>query len=262
VGKGTTKSTFLSIQCCHNLKNIIFTLQIKQHVIYPSTFENKIGFDRIRQMISENCLCELGKNLVEKMEFKTSIVKIRHELTLTEELRQILLFSSNFPQENYIDATECLLQIKVPGTYPDVADLNNLRLSLDTIKLLARFFLSDESREKYPALCHEASIVKLFPFVSEQIDRILNKYGQVKDNASPALKDIRDSIKHKQASVARRLQSILKAGQQDGLIDADAEITLRDGRPVIPVTAGNKRKISTSRLPEKLFISNLPKWWK
>jgi DNA mismatch repair protein MutS2 len=219
-------------------------------VIYPSTFEQKIGFDRIRQMISENCLCELGRNRVESMSFQTSMEIIKHELSLTEELRQILLIDTIFPQENYIDATECLLKIKVPGNYPDVSDLNNLRLSLDTIKTLTRFFLSDESREKYPVLCREASMVKLFPFVSDQIDRIINKYGQVKDNASPTLKEIRDTIKQKQVTVARRLQNILKMGQQDGLIEADAEITLRDGRPVIPVTAGNKRKISGLVLDE------------
>jgi DNA mismatch repair protein MutS2 len=212
-------------------------------MVYPVSFENKIGFDRIRQMVAEQCLCELGRKRVEKITFLNSLSVLRHELIITEEIRKVILFEENFPQENFIDATTGLLKIKAVGTYPEVSDLNDLKLSLDTIKAIARFFSNELIKEKYPVICREASQVKLFPFVAEYIDQIINKHGQIKDNASADLKEIRELIKQKQVAVNRKLLSILKTAQQDGFAEADAEITIRDGRPVIPVSAGNKRKI-------------------
>lgn len=212
-------------------------------MVYPVTFENKIGFDRIRQMVSDNCLCELGRSRVEKIVFLNSLGLLRHELTLTEEIRKIILFEENFPQENFVDATTGLLKIKIAGTYPEVTELNDLRRSLETIKAITRFFTNDSIKEKYPVICQEASQVKLFPFVAESINQIINNHGQIKDNASAELKEIRELIKQKKVSVTRKLLSILKAAQQDGFAEADAEITIRDGRPVIPVSAANKRRI-------------------
>jgi DNA mismatch repair protein MutS2 len=212
-------------------------------VIYPSSFENKIGFDRIRQLVADNCLCELGRLRVLAMSFQTSFDLVRNELDLTEELRKILLFEENLPQEQYIDSTLCLKKIKVEGAYPELNELNELRLSLNTIKALTRFLLGTEIKEKYPALSSKAGHVKLFPYVSDRIETMLDKNGKVKDNASKALKDIRDELKQKQSMVTRRMLSILKSARQDGIVDAEAEITLRNGRPVIPITAGNKRKL-------------------
>ncbi len=178
------------------------------------------------------------------MTFETSYDRIEHELNLTDELRQILLFEENFPQENYIDVTSCLNKIRAEGSYPDVTELNDLRKSIATIKELERFFRSPENKEKYSAICEEVSGLQYFPFIGEQIDTILNKQGIVKDNASSELKHIRNQIKQKQIQVTRRLQNILKTAQQDGLADVDAEITLRSGRPVIPIAAGNKRMMN------------------
>ncbi len=213
-------------------------------MIFPLTFEHKTGFDHIRQMVFDNCLCELGRKWLNKLTFETSYDRVEHELNLTDELRQILLFEENFPQENYIDVTSCLNKIRAEGSYPDVTELNDLRKSIATIKELERFFRSPENKEKYRVICEEVSGLQYFPFIGEQIDTILNKQGIVKDNASSELKNIRNQIKQKQIQVTRRLQSILKSAQQEGLADVDAEITLRSGRPVIPIAAGNKRMMS------------------
>jgi DNA mismatch repair protein MutS2 len=212
-------------------------------VIYPSSFENKIGFDRIRQLVVDNCLCELGRVRASAMSFQFSYEEVCYELDLTEELRKIIIFEENLPQEQYIDSTLCLKKIRIEGAYPELHELNDLRLSLNTIKALTRFLLGQEMKEKYPALCSEAGNVKLFPFVSDRIESILDKNGRIKDNASKGLKDIREELKQKQTSVTRRMLSILKSARQEGIVDADAEITLRNGRPVIPIVAGNKRKL-------------------
>lgn len=213
-------------------------------MIFPASFEHKTGFDQIRQMLHDYCLCELGKRWLNKMTFGISFEKVAHELDLTEDLRQILLFEENFPQENYIDVTACLTKIRTAGSYPEVAELKDLRKSIRTIRELEHFFRKPENKEKYKTICQEFTRLQYFPFLGERIDAILTKEGTIKDSASAELKAIRQEISQKQVQVTRRMQAILKSARQEGLVDPDAEVTLRNGRPVIPVATGNKRKLA------------------
>ena len=210
-------------------------------MIFPLTFENKTSFDQIRQMVSDYCLCELGRRWMSKLIFETAFDSINHELALTEDLRQILLFEEDFPEENYIDVTSSLSKIKTEGSYPELNELNDIRKSITTIKELEHFFSKPENKEKYKTVCKELSALKYFPFIGDQIESILDKQGLMKDNASLELKNIRQQMKQKQVQVTRKMHTILKSAQQEGLAEVDAEITLRDGRPVIPIAAGNKR---------------------
>lgn len=212
-------------------------------MVFPDSFENKIGFDRIREMISENCLCNLGREHAESMRFESILGKVVHELELTEDMRMILVFEEAFPQDNYIDSTPCFEKIRIEGTYAETEDLHNLSKSIQTIRALERFFTDKEHKEKYSTICSEFTGLNYFPYIGKQLDDILDKHGKIKDNASTGLKHIRNEIKHKQSSVTRRIQTILRTAQKEGLVESDAEVTLRGGRPVIPVHAGDKRKL-------------------
>jgi DNA mismatch repair protein MutS2 len=212
-------------------------------VIYPDSFEQKIGFDRIRTMLSEGCLCELGREKVESMQFLSSFRRIQHALALTDELKKVFQFEENFPQDNYIDARQSILKARIEGASPDVPDLVFIRKSLTVIVQLVKFFAPDERREKYPNLYAETKNVETFPAIIKDINRIVDDNGKVKDNASPELQEVRSKLKQKQNEVGRKLQSILKKAKADGLVDDDAEVTFRSDRPVIPVPAGNKRRL-------------------
>jgi DNA mismatch repair protein MutS2 len=212
-------------------------------VIYPESFEQKIGFDRIRQMLSEACLCELGREKVEAMNFCTTFNRVQSDLLLTSELKKVLEFEENFPQDNYIDARKSILKARIEGAHPDVPDLAIIRKSLFVVIQLLKYFSSEEKKVKYPGLYQLSKQVDTFPGIVKEINRIINDNGRVKDNASKELQDIRSSLKQKQLEVNRKLISILKQAKNEGLVDDDAEITFRSDRPVIPVPASNKRKI-------------------
>jgi DNA mismatch repair protein MutS2 len=212
-------------------------------VIYPQTFENKIGFDRIRQMLIELCLCELGREKVEQIRFNTSFQSIIQLLQLTSEMKIILMFEENFPEDNYIDGRRSIAKVKIEGACPEVEDLVILGKSLQSIIQLSKFFSGSEKKNKYPALCELASGILTFPQVVAEIERIIDKSNKVKDTASPELKEIRQQIRQKQTEVNRRLIQLLKQAKADGIAEEDAEITFRDNRPVIPVSAANKRKL-------------------
>jgi DNA mismatch repair protein MutS2 len=211
-------------------------------LIYPDHFESKIGFDRIRELVKTHCLFEPGKERVDAMSFLTDHDAIAHELKLVEEFLEVHAGEEEFPIQHFTDNREALKKAEVEGTYLLTEEVVNLQKSLDSIRAILHFFKSDEE-EKYPGLKELCKPVKVFPFVGDRIQKILNKHGKIRDNASSTLHQIRRSQQEKQGAVSKKLNQVMNKAQREGWVDADAAPTFRDGRPVIPVMAGNKRKL-------------------
>jgi DNA mismatch repair protein MutS2 len=180
---------------------------------------------------------------VNDLRFITDFIQLKEILEQTAEFKEICLFEENFPTDNYRDLTPGLKKAKVEGTYLEATEVYDLKRSLETIKAILRFFKNTPS-DKYQRLKRLAGEVKYFSYVDDRIDAILSKQGKIKDNASPDLRHIREDIAQKQASAGKRLQSLLKRAIDDGYIEKDTTISIRNGRQVIPVPASNKRKIS------------------
>jgi DNA mismatch repair protein MutS2 len=209
---------------------------------YPEHFENKIGFDRIRELVKSHCLFDPGRERVDEMCFLTDHARILRELKLVEEFAEINRNEDDFPIQHFTDNREALKKAQVEGTYLLTEEVFDLQKSLDSIRAILHFFKSDEEN-KYPELSEQCKPVKMFPFVLDRIQKILNKHGKIRDNASSALQQIRRSQQEKQGAVSKKLNQVLARAQREGWVDADAAPTYRDGRPVIPVMSGNKRKL-------------------
>jgi DNA mismatch repair protein MutS2 len=212
-------------------------------LIYPSNFEFKTGFDQIRQLVKEYCLFEPGRQKVDDIRFMNEFGPLKEILGQTAEFKEICLFEDNFPTDNYHDLTPGLKKARVEGTYFETEEVFDLKRSLETIKAILRFF-KNTSSEKYPLLKKLVGAVKYYSYVDERIDAILSKQGKIRDNASSELRRIRGEITQKQASVGKKLQSLLKKAIDEGYVDKETAISLRNGRQVIPVPSSNKRKIS------------------
>ena len=166
-------------------------------MIYPEQFEAKIGFDRIRELVKSHCLFEPGRERVDEMEFLTRHEDIVRELLLVEEFGKIHQEEDEFPIQHFIDNREALKKAELEGTYLLTEEVFGLLKSLDSIRAILHFFKSDEE-EKYPALGELCKPVKMFPFVQDRIQKILNKHGKIRDNASSVLHQIRRSQSEKQ----------------------------------------------------------------
>ena len=212
-------------------------------MIYPDNFEHKTGFDEIRQMLADRCICPLGVQQVEEMQFQTDFQPIEKALDETMEFVRILTEGKSFPDQNYHDLREALARIKVVGTWLDEAELLGLWRSLETISGIVEFLSKEENQGLYPNLTELAGSVAVFPVITQGIARILTKFGKLKDNASPELYRIRMDLANTSFSISRILNNILRQAQTDGVVDKDAAPTMRDGRLVLPVAPGLKRKI-------------------
>ena len=214
-------------------------------MIYPSNFEQKIGFDQIRHILQGRCLSTLGKDKVEEMQFSPSHDEVKHRLEEVEEFVRIIQEEDSFPNQYFFDVRPALHRASIVGMYMDEGELFDLRRSLDTINQIVRFFYRDEEEEpsKYPNLEALATEVQSFPTLTRRIDGIINKFGKIKDNASPALANIRRELAATTSSISRTLNSILRSAQAEGIVDKDVNPTVRDGRLVIPVVPALKRRI-------------------
>jgi len=211
-------------------------------MIYPDTYESKIGFDRIRELVAGNCLSSAGTRRVEAMTVAFASGEVRSRLALTREFQQILSYGEPFPSDNYNDPYATLEKLRIEGTFPEVEEVVALRGSLDTIRKIIGFFRNRKDG-RYPLLTELAGRVVYYPFVAETIDRIIDREGKVRDSASPALKDIRAGLASKNLAAVRKLHSVLRQAQADGIVDRDVTVAVRNGRGVIPVSASNKRGI-------------------
>ena len=204
--------------------------------------ESKLGFDKIRKVISDRCLTDYAAGRVAEEAFSTDPDIIRRRLALTDEMRLILMFEDSFPTTGYIDAIPFLSSLEREGSCIDVLSLGKLKTVTDTLRRILHFFASIKSGI-YPQLERLVAPVRSFPEVQRRIENILDKYGDIKDSASDRLFEIRRDLRSKEAAISKRAGAILRKAQEDGVVDADADVTIRDGKYLIPVGTSTKRKL-------------------
>ncbi len=225
---------------------------------YPDNFEQKIGFNEIRNMLRQQCLSPLGKEQVDNMAFSSDAEQVNEWLGQVREFRRLMEEVEDFPLQYFYDVRASIQRTRVENTHLEEDELFDLRRSLKTIAdIVAILNHSNEDdahaeqedgwrREKkypYPALHHLAEDVMTFPQLIQRIDQILDKFGKIRDNATPELLQIRRELARTEGSISRTLYSILRSAQSEGVVEKDVTPTLRDGRLVIPVVPTLKRKI-------------------
>ena len=246
-------------------------------MIYPNNFEQKIGFDEIRGLLKARCLSTLGKEKVDEIAFSTDASVVNEWLSQVREFRRLQEEKDDFPMQYFFDVRESIKRIRLENTHLEEDEVWDLRRSLQTIadivrylggkEVIAKRLLPEGTQERgkskentsdyegaeregfeppvpYPALYRLTEGVTTFPAIIRRIDSILDKFGKIKDSASMTLAGIRHDLQKMEGSISRTLYTILHAAQKDGLVDKDVTPAVRDGRLVIPVAPGVKRKIS------------------
>ena len=225
-------------------------------MIYPKNFEAKIGFDEIRTLLKAQCLSTLGKEKVDEIAFSDDEDTVCERLQQVREFRRLQQEAESFPLNYFFDVRESIARIRLENTHLEENEVWDLRRSLETIANIVKF-LNDVGEDitdpiahmviaeyKYPALQRLTEGIQTFPAMIRRIDSILDKFGKIKDSATMTLAGIRHDIAQTEGSISRTLYTILHAAQKDGLVDKDVAPTMRDGRLVIPVAPGLKRRIN------------------
>lgn len=213
-------------------------------MLYPDHFEQKIAFTTIRQLLKDKCVSTLGAEKVDEILFTSDYAEVMRLLSQTDEMLRVLTTESDeLPVGDFYDVRPALSRVRIEGLFLDELEVFDLRRALEAVRLLVAFLTRSEA-DVYPHL-HELVLgVETFPLIINRIDGILNKFGKIKDNASPELGRIRKDIFQVQGSISRTLNSILRQAQADGYVEKDVAPTMREGRLVLPVSPAFKRKVN------------------
>jgi len=211
-------------------------------VIYPDNFEQKIGFDKIKQMISQECKGEAAKLLVEDLKFSNNFEYINTLLNETDEMMSICMLKDNYPAQNYPEIGIAINKLKIEGTSLQLFEIINIRQVLEQAKSLKHFFKLDE-KNQYPFLNKIVNQISFPNYLYDRINSVVSKNGTIKDSASQNLKEIRKSLNDTQTNITKKLNNVLSAFKKEGWVSKDLSATYVNGRLVLPIETIHKRKI-------------------
>ncbi len=213
-------------------------------MIYPGNFESKIGFDSIRKEVERRCISSLGSSYCAKMRMSANRADVELKLNQTNEFLTILQSKKDFPVSYFFDMRVHLKGLTAPGSFITTENLFDLRRSLSTVAQIVNFFaVSDGEASPYPCLSALAHEMMPFRELVTEIDRIIDKFGNIKDSASAQLRELRQQIASATSSINGIMRRIIANGKKDGFFDNDTAPSVRDGRLVLPVAPMHKRKV-------------------
>ena len=209
---------------------------------HSNNIEVKVGFDKIRSSAEALCRMESAKKRVQDVEFSYDFEQIEQSLAVTDEMRVILMMETGFPDNGFVDTANFLKYMEADSYIIDLQSVSKLKNSLEALRQITLFF-KNKKDDLYPALRALTKPITLFPEVTRRIDSVIDRFGGMKDNASEDLLLIRRALRDTEGSISKKISSVLKRAQSEGIVDDDASVSVRDGRMLIPVQAHNKRKL-------------------
>ena len=212
-------------------------------MIYPANFEQKIGFDRLREQVTALCSMQAAREIIAGEKFSTSRAEIERKQDIADEMRTLLMLDPDAPRDEFPDMEGVLAKIGVEGAFLTTEEVVVLRRALTAVGNMVGFVMN-RSEEKYPRLRKRSESVCVFPDVVRRINQLVDDEGQIRDGASPQLVMIRRAIREHEGQVSKRLNQVLNTAKRAGIVDPDAMISIGDGRAVIAVSDVNKRKLN------------------
>jgi|YNPMSStandDraft_2_1061718.scaffolds.fasta_scaffold00671_1 DNA mismatch repair protein MutS2 len=207
---------------------------------YNKIISEKLGFEEIIQLLQVYCKTAHAKQRFSELLPFQNLQVIRLELQKTEELKNLLLHEKDFPFGNFEDLSPFLHKLSIENAVIPANEWKNLWNALKIFRNTQLYFLSH--KDKSPLFFEYANQFLYDTNWVRKIEQVIDEDGKIKNNASPALLEIRSQYLQKLQILRNKLQKILRFSKQQGWSE-DMEITIRNDRWVIPMKADFKGKI-------------------
>ena len=207
---------------------------------FESLYE-KIEFNKIKYIIEEYCVGEIGRNLAHNIQHSADINQISKSLSETNEFRLGILHSDRLYVNDYEEITNDANYLRVEGSVLSIDSLQRIQKILTQVKSFFSYFNSSRNGI-YPQLF---SIIQALPndeFLFFLINNIIDENGEIKQDASPELSNIRKSIISKQKELEKIFRQVITTYRNKGWLSDNIE-SFRNGRRVLSVPSEHKRKI-------------------
>lgn len=211
-------------------------------MLYPHNLEQKINFQKIKELLKAECTSSLGQDYVDKVSFSADFQLVQRLLDQTDEFRQLLISGESFPASNFTNLFPYLEKAKLEGAFLEQEEFYEVKLALQTLRGCVTFF--QKNAETYPTLSALLGLLlDLDLNLLKAIDQIIDEKGKIRSNASKELQLIRNQLIYEEGRLRKVMERIFKEARAKGLTPEDSAMTIRGGRMVIPVAAENKRKL-------------------
>ena len=199
-----------------------------------------LEFNTVLQTISERCNTEIGKQkALEIIPFKDKEVLMNALLQTSEYLSS---FSNNnaIPNHGFDNLTNDLKFLSIEDSFLEVSSFRKIATLSETVNILLLFF--KKFHDYYPKLNEKAAQVEYTKFIIQKIDEVVDKYGEIKDNASPDLINIRRDMNLVRGKVNQSFGQAMTQYNSLGYLDEIKE-SFVDNRRVLAVLAMYRRKV-------------------
>ncbi len=200
----------------------------------------KLEYRKVLEFAAKYCMTENGKVIVlETLPFKYAEDAIQQGNYISEA-KDILIKNEEPPFEFIPNLNEPLALSQIEGTVLQpklIVDIKNLASA--SRRIFHYFKLRENEARIFTDICGDLFVNKNF---ENHIEKIFTENGEIADNASQKLREIRSEIKEKEDSLRKVVNRILKQLSEKYLVQEEY-ITQRDGRIVVPVKAEHKRQV-------------------
>jgi DNA mismatch repair protein MutS2 len=209
-------------------------------MIYPLNSLQKLGFEDIKNNIRNFCISEMGRGMVDKIQFMSNYDQINKFLRQTSEFKSILNNDQPLPIQSFFDIKRLAEKARIEGTFLSEEEIFQIYTSLQTVFAVIRYF--EERTGLYPNLEALFEHLPIEKNILKHIEAVIDVKGKIKPNATRLLSDITTAIAKAEQEARKKIDQIYKNAQQNNWV-ADGSLTVREGRICIPILSENKRKV-------------------
>ena len=199
-----------------------------------------LEFSAVLNQVSDYCITQLGKekvlDIIPYQDKKTLLLSLH----LTDEYLSSFINNNRIPNHGFDTISKELQLLQIENTYLETSSLQKITAISLTSNDLLKFFKNFD--EYYPNLRSFTSHIEITSQLINSIDEIVDRFGDVKDNASLLLSEIRKSINKIKGKINSSFISALNNYHRLDYLD-DIRESVVDNKRVLAVKAMYRRKV-------------------
>jgi len=201
---------------------------------------NDLEFDTVLNSISNFCNTDLGKKEVLQIEPITNKAILLQQLQQTNEYLASFQNDHKIPNHYFEEITKEIHVLGIEDSFLEASSFQSIATISDTVNTLLKFF--KKFKEYYPTLHSFSDDIEYTKTVIESIAKIINRFGEVKDNATAELKAIRKEINTVRGQIGTSFNKVLSHYAKHEFLD-DIKESVVDNQRVLAVIAMHRRKV-------------------
>ncbi len=204
-----------------------------------------LEFSTVLEQVTEFCISELGKEKTLKISPIAEKQDLFFELNLTNEYLSSFENENRIPNHSFDNITPFLKRLQIENSYIETDSFLKIATLTETVNELKKFL--KKFKTYYPTLFDLSEEIEFTTIISDEIKKIITSYGEISDNASPKLKQLRKDINNVRGKIGESFSKALSSAISNGYLD-DIRETVIDNQRVLAVTAMHRRKVKGSLL--------------